>query len=158
MAFEAAPQEHERLGSRDGTMSQPRLLDAIERSRRMAGFYQARDERKGEALRVLKGQLIKQHQAQLYKSNQDGFSDLRRLVYECFRDCAFPTWNPDFSPHGLYWKEAHALFKIHSFGGLVDERTYSRRLNELADERVTNPPLLSWTRPGYYILAQLGSE
>jgi hypothetical protein len=103
----------------------------------------------------LKGQLIRQHQSNLYHSNQGRFATLRKQVYEHFREACFPSWNCNLVPDGVYWRGCFILAQMEPWGREFDSATYRRRLNELADKRVTNPPLLAWTRPGYYVLAQL---
>jgi len=131
------------------------ILEAVSRSREVAAYYQEAAAKKTEALRLLKGELIRQHQAELYRSNELRFSTLRKKVYEFFRDVTFRSWNPEEAPHGVYWKNAFFDAKDEAWLTGVDGATYRRRLNELADEHVTNPSLLAWTRPGYYVLAEL---
>lgn len=136
-------------------MSQSQLLDAIKRSQEVAGFYQAQDQKKAEALRLLKGQLIRQHQAELFRSNEGKYAALRRQVYEHFRDEVFPDWDPSRAPHGVYYQDAFVLAHKQPWGVRMNEATYRRRWNELADKRITNPPLLEWKKPGWYVLAKI---
>ena len=131
------------------------ILEAVVRSREVAAYYQEDAAKKTEALRLLKGELIRQHQAELYHSNAGRFATLRQQVYEHFRSLIFPFWNPDDAPHGMYWRGCFLLAQMEPWGRELDSATYRRRLNELADKRVTNPPLLAWTRPGYYVLAEI---
>jgi hypothetical protein len=131
------------------------ILEAVGRSRQVAAYYQEDAAKKTEALRLLKGELIRQHQAELYRSNELRFSSLRKKVYEFFRDVTFRSWNPEDAPHGVYWKNAFLDAKGEAWLTDVDGATYRRRLNELADKRITNPPLLEWKIPGRYVLAKI---
>jgi hypothetical protein len=132
------------------------ILEAVDRSREVAAYYQEDAAKKTEALRLLKGELIRQHQAELYHSNAGRFATLRQQIYECFRDHIFPSWDPDEEPDGVYWRDAFRNAQTHSWAhNGLDGATYRRRLNELADSRVTNPRLLRWVKPGYYVLAEI---
>ena len=132
-----------------------RILDAVDRSRSTAAYYQADATKQREALRLLKGELIRQHQGQIYRSNEGKFAALRRQIYEHFCDVVFPNWDPAQAPDGIYYHDAFLLAQKEAWGARMNEATYRRRWNELADKRVTNPPLLEWKKPGYYVLAQL---
>jgi hypothetical protein len=131
------------------------ILEAVDRSRQVAAYYQEDAAKKTEALRLLKGELVRQHQAGLYRSNKGKFAALRRQVYEHFRDVLFPDWDPVQAPHGIYYQDAFVLAHKETWGAHMNEATYRRRWNELADERITNPPLLDWKIPGYYKLAEI---
>jgi hypothetical protein len=135
--------------------NQKRILKAVERSRQVAAYYQADAANKAEALRLLKDERIRQHQAALYFSNLGRFAALRQHVYAFFRDEEFPRWDPARCPDGVYWKNIFLGAKDKPWCIGTDGATFRRRLNELADRHVTNPPLLTWTRPGYYVLALL---
>ena len=132
-----------------------RILEAVERSREAAAYYQNDAASQRHALRVLKGQLIRQHQAELFRVNAGAFVALRQLVYEHFRDVVFPAWDCDRYPDGVYYCDAYAKAQETPWGLKHNESTYRRRLNELAHKRITNPPLLEWKRPGYYVLAKV---
>jgi len=131
------------------------ILEAVDRSREVAAYYQQDAAKKTEALRLLKGELIRQHQANLFRTNEGKFASLRRQVYEHFRDVVFPMWDPSRAPQGVYYQDAFALAHTETWGVHMNESTYRRRWNELADNRITNPPLLEWKIPGYYVLAKI---
>ena len=135
--------------------AQRQLKEAVERCQNVTAYYQNDAEKQRHALRVLKGQLIRQHQAELYRVNGGRFVALRQLIYEHFRDVVFPAWDCDRYPDGVYYP--HAFSKAHAtpWGANINELTYRRRLNELANKRDTNPRLLRWFRPGYYVLARI---
>ena len=135
-----------------------RILEAVERSREAAAYYQNDAASQRHALRVLKGQLVREHQAGLFRVNGGRFVVLRQLIYEHFRDVVFPAWDCDRYPDGVYYP--HAFSKAHAtaWGANINELTYRRRLNELANKRDTNPRLLRWFRPGFYVLAALESS
>jgi hypothetical protein len=132
-----------------------RILDAVNRSQQVAAYYQEDASKWRAAVALLKGELIRQHQAQLYRSNEGKFAVLRRQVYEHFRDVVFQNWDPAQAPDGIYYHDAFLLAQKETWGARMNEATYRRRWNELADKRVTNPPLLEWEKPGYYVFAQL---
>jgi hypothetical protein len=132
-----------------------RMENALKRSQSTASFYQTRYGEIKQTVMTLKDELTRQHQAELYRSNEGRFATLRRQVYEFFRDVTFESWNAEEAPHGVYWKNAFLEAKGEAWLTGVDGATYRRRLNELADKRVTNPPLLEWKKPGYYVLAQI---
>ena len=132
------------------------ILEAVNRSQQVAAYYQEDASKWRTTVGLLKGELIRQHQAELYHSNEGRFATLRRQVYECFRDHLFPTWDPATDPDGVYWRDAFSNAQTHAWAQKgLDGATYRRRLNELADKRVTNPPLLEWKKPGYYVLAKI---
>jgi len=134
---------------------QNQILDAVTRSQEVARYYQEDASRSKATIAFLKGELIRQHQAHLYRSNQGKWATLRRQVYEHFRDAVFPKWDPAQSPDGVYYHDAFVIWQQTVAGARMNEATYRRRWNELADRRVTNPPLLDWHKPGYYTLANL---
>ena len=134
---------------------QKQMLDTIKECQRIAAFYQKDASKRRKALALLRGELVRQHQAQLYRSNEGRFVVLRRQIYEHFRDEVFPDWDPSENPNGVYYEQALASAHKKPWGAGLRESTYRRRLNELADKRVTNPPLLDWKKPGYYVLARL---
>jgi exonuclease VII large subunit len=136
--------------------NQRQLKQAVRRCQRAAAYYQEQAERAFEAAAALKGRLMQQHQADLYHTNQDRFSTLRGQIYACFRDDLFPSWDPIANPHGTHRRDALAHALTHPWAQGMDSTTYFRRLNELADARITNPPLLTWKpKPGYYRLAEI---
>jgi hypothetical protein len=135
--------------------TQRQLKEAVERCQNVTAYYQGDAERQRHALRVLKGELIRQHQAELYRVNSGRFVALRQLIYEHFRDTAFPAWDCDRYPDGVYYRDAFTKAQASPWGVHLGESTYRRRLNELADKRETNPRLLRWFRPGYYVLAKV---
>jgi hypothetical protein len=132
-----------------------RILEAVERSREAAAYYQNDAASQRHALRVLKGQLVREHQAGLFRVNSGRFVVLRQLIYEHFRDDVFPGWDCDRHVDGVYYRDSFTKAQAKPWGAHLGESTYRRRLNELADKRLTNPPLLGWKRPGYYVLAKI---
>jgi len=133
-----------------------RMNKNLEESRSSASLYQEQNAHNLHAFRALKGELVEEHASKKWYDNRKQFATMRRQVYDLFVKM-FKEW--DGSGEGVFHVDVvHRFKEVHKWieNGLDD--TIDRRLRELTNPKICEPPPLRRTQPGYYVLAKISME
>jgi len=138
---------------------QKRMERKIDELRSTNSVTQEKLEAKDRALQALKGQVRTEHASTTFHEHKGGLEALRWQLYDYIRDVLFPQWNPIKDPDGLDYRYIIDEFiKSHPKAKFRFPDTLRRRLGELTDPKIHDPPPLRRTKLGYYLLSTMEVE